>query len=92
MKIQIDMDSAKILDKEINHYLSRLSPRQKQTILTVVKTFAGTDEEDFWENKIFLDKLDSRTAEYESGKIKPLTLTELENNVRKSYKLDSAKR
>jgi len=86
------MDSAKILDKEINHYLSRLSPRQKQTILTVVKTFAETDEEDFWEDKNFLDKLDSRTAEYESGKIKPLTLTELENNVRKSYKLNSAKR
>lgn len=49
------MDSAKILDKEINHYLTRLSPRQKQTILTVVKTFAETDEEDFWEDKNFLD-------------------------------------
>lgn len=86
------MDTAKILDKEINHYLSRLSSRQKQTVLTVVKTFAEEGEEDLWDDKFFLAKLDSRTTEYESGKIKPLTLEELENSARESYKAKSGKR
>ena len=38
------MTNAKTLDKQISNYLPRLTLRQKQTVLTVVKTFA--DEED----------------------------------------------
>ncbi len=80
------MGTANTLDEEINHYLHRLSSRQKKTVLSVVKTFAEEDGEDLWEDKIFLEKSDHRTAEYESGKIKPLTLTELEDTARKLYK------
>ena len=80
------------MDKEINHYLPRLSSRQKQTVLTVVKTFAEEGEEEVWEDKNFLAKLDSRTSDYESGTIKPLSLNELEDSARKSYKAKSGKR
>lgn len=86
------MATVNILDKEINHYLSKLSSRQKQTVLTVVKTFAEESEDELWEDEIFLNKLDRRTAEYESGKIKPLTLAEIEDRARKSYKSKLAKR
>lgn len=85
-------DTLKSLDKEINYYLPRLSSRQKQTVLTVVKTFAEEDKRDLWEDEIFLTQLDNRTAEYESGKVKPLTLTELEDNARKSYESKSVRK
>jgi hypothetical protein len=86
------MGSVNTLDKEINHYLPRLSSRQKQTVLTVVKTFAEEGEEEIWRDKKFLAKLDSRTSDYESGTIKPLSLNELEDSARKSYKAKSGKR
>lgn len=85
-------DTLKSLDKEINYYLPRLSSRRKQNVLTVVKTFAEEDKRDLWEDEFFLTQLDNRTAEYESGKVKPLTLTELEDNARKSYESKSVRK
>lgn len=86
------MSVAKTLEKEINYYLLRLNSRQKETVLNVVKTFAEDSEEDIWNDKNFNAELDKRTAEYESGKIKSLTLDELENNARKSYKAKSGRK
>lgn len=86
------MASVKTVDKEINHYLERLSPRQKETVLTVVKTFAEEDYIDPWNDKDFLSDLDKRTSEYENGKIKPLTLEELEKGARKSFKIKPGKK
>lgn len=57
--------------------------------MTVVKTFAEEQESDLWEDAEFIAELDRRTAEYESGKAKVLTLEELENKVRKAYKPQS---
>ncbi len=37
------------IDKKINEYLLRLNHKQKQTVLTVVKTFAN-DEDLWWED------------------------------------------
>jgi hypothetical protein len=85
------MASAKTIDKEINHYLVRLNPRQKETVLTVVKTFAE-DYIDPWNDKDFLTELDRRTNEYESGKLKTLPLEELEKGARKSFKIKSGKK
>ena len=86
------MATPKILDKEINHFLPRLSSRQKETVLNVVKTFAEEGEEDIWDDENFIAWLDKRTAEYENGKIKPLKLDELENNARKSYKAKAGRK
>ena len=91
-KRKMSMATTKTLDKEINYYLPLLSPRQKETVLTVVKTCAEESEDDLWNDKIFLAELDRRTAEYESGKIKPMTLDELESGARKSFKAKSGKK
>jgi putative addiction module component (TIGR02574 family) len=72
--------------KQINTYLTQLNDKQITAVLTVVKTFAEEQENDLWEDPAFIAELDRRTAEYESGKAKVLTLDELETRVRKAHK------
>ena len=75
------------IDKQINTYLEQLNPKQKQAVLSVVKTFAeNRHEDDLWEDKTFIAELDRRSAEYESGKATVLTLDQLEAGARKSFK------
>jgi hypothetical protein len=76
------MNTSKTLDKEIRDYLPRLSSRQKQTILTVVKTFAEEDEEEILNDELFLAELDKRFSEMEHGKIKTFSLEEVEEDAR----------
>lgn len=81
------MGAVKAIDKQINNYLGQLNEKQKKAVLTVVKTFV--DEKaapDYWEDESFVAELDKRTAEYESGKAKIVTLAELEARARKAYK------
>jgi putative addiction module component (TIGR02574 family) len=80
------MNAATKLDKQINDYLIQLNNKQKKAVLTVVKTFAEEQEDEIWEDSAFITELDRRTAEYESGKAKVLTLDELEARVRKVHK------
>ena len=76
------MNTSKTLDKEIRDYLPRLSSRQKQTILTVVKTFAEEDEEEILNDELFLAELDKRFSEMEHGRIKTFSLEEVEEEAR----------
>jgi hypothetical protein len=76
------MNTLKTLDKEISSYLPRLSPRQKQTVLTVVKTFAEEDEEEIWNDASFIAEMDKRFSEMESGKVKTFSLEEVEKEAR----------
>lgn len=80
------MSTAKSLDKEISHYLPRLSNRQKETVLTVVKTFAEEAEADRWKDKAFIAEMDLRFSEMETGKVKTYTLEEVESEARQSYR------
>jgi hypothetical protein len=50
------------------------------------------DKKHLWNDKNYMSGLNKRTAEYESGKMKPLKLNELENNARKSYKSKSGRK
>jgi len=43
------MEIAKVLNKEINHYLAHLNTHQKEVVLSVVKTFAQ-EENDWWDH------------------------------------------
>jgi putative addiction module component (TIGR02574 family) len=80
------MGATKPLVKEINQYLSSLNTEQQKAVLTVVKAFAEKRQDnELWEDKAFIDELDRRTADYESGKAKVLTLNQLESKVRKAY-------
>ena len=86
------MGTPRSLDKEISHYLPRLSSRQKETVLTVVKTFAEESEADKWKDKTFIAEMDRRFAEMESGKVKTYTLEEVETEARQSYKKRRSKK
>lgn len=85
------MGVIKTLDKKINNYLTQLNTKQKEAVLTVVKTFAE-EETPAWKDKTFIADLDRRTAEYESGKAKTFTLEQMEANARKYHKVQSRKR
>jgi hypothetical protein len=76
------MNTTKTLDKEIRDYLPRLSSRQKQTILTVVKTFAEEDDEEILNDELFLAEMDKRFSEMEHGKVKTFSLEEVEEEAR----------
>ncbi len=53
------------LDRQINNYLSILNIRQKKALLTVAKTFAAEQENDYSDE--FKAELDSRYEEYKNG-------------------------
>lgn len=80
------MGTAKSIDKQITHFLPRLSSRQKETVLTVVKTFAEETDADKWKDKTFIAEMDRRFSGMESGKAKTYTLEEVEAEARQSYK------
>ena len=85
--MSIIMGAAKPLVKEINHYLDHMNISQQKVVLSVAKAIAEKpQEDDLWEDEAFIAELDRRTAEYESGKAKVLTLDQLESRVRKAYK------
>jgi hypothetical protein len=71
------MTNAKTLDKQISNYLPRLTSRQKQTVLTVVKTFADEEDEMLYDQS-FIDEMDKRFTEMENGKVKTFSLDEVE--------------
>lgn len=85
------MGVAQSLDKRINSYLSHLNIKQKEAVLTVVKTFAE-EETDTWKDKNFIAELDRRALEYESGKAKIYTLEQMETNARHYHKTQSRKK
>lgn len=60
------------VEKQIDNYLSLLSPAQKETVLSVVKTIALAYQQydNIWEDKIFTKEVESRTASYENGTAK----------------------
>lgn len=78
--------TVRAIDKQINQYLGRLNPTQKQAVLTVVKTIAGEEYYDHWKDKDFVAELDIRTAEFESGKTKGYTMAQVETDAKKAYK------
>lgn len=80
------MGTARSIDKEITHYLPRLNSRQKETVLTVVKTFVEEAEVDIWKDKALIAELDRRFSDMKKGNVKTFTLEEVETEARQSYK------
>ena len=78
------MGVARAIDKEITNYLEHLSSKQKEVVLSVVKSFAA--EEPWWNDKAYVAEMDKRLAELESGKVKGLTLDQMETGARRGYK------
>jgi len=77
------MSEANELAEEIVQYLSRLNIKQQRAVLAVVKSYAM--EESKKADKSFREEMQKRLADLESGKVKGLTLQELELGARRSY-------
>lgn len=85
------MGIAKAIDKEISQYLEQLNTKQKQAVLTVVKTFAAVEDYDHWKDKEFVLEMNKRFAEMESRKVKGITLEQMEAGARRAYKTRNRK-
>ena len=57
------------IEKEIAKYVHQLSPRQKETVLNVVKTFAA-EQKDWWDelNEAQLNAIKIAEQELDAGK------------------------
>ena len=86
------MPIPKPIDKQITYYLGHLSPHQKDVVLSVVKTFAGEEEYDVWDDKDFVAEMDRRFKEMENGSVRTYTLEEVEAHARQSYKAQKRKK
>jgi hypothetical protein len=84
VEIVVVMAAVKV-EEEIAAYLPHLSPKQKQAVLGVVKTFAA-EKQDWWDDKEYITEMNRRFDEMESGKVKGYTLDELESGARQTYK------
>ena len=59
------MNAVATLEQQINNYLSVLNVRQKKALLTVAKTFAEEQANEYSDE--FKAELDSRYEEYKNG-------------------------
>jgi hypothetical protein len=84
------MAAATAIVNEITHYLGQLNEQQQKAVLGVVKTFAK--EEAWWNDKQYMSEMDKRFAEMESGKVKTITIEQLETTARLSYKKGKSKK
>lgn len=64
------MGAIKLIDQEINQYLPHLSAKQKQVVLSVVKTFAA-EQKDWWDeiSEEQQHAIDQSLAEMKAGKM-----------------------
>lgn len=64
------MGAIKLIDQEIAQYLPHLSVRQKQAVLSVVKTFAA-EQQDWWDeiSEEQQRAVDESLAEMKAGKL-----------------------
>ncbi|HEY5463797.1 MAG TPA: hypothetical protein VIJ95_11120 [Hanamia sp.] len=80
--------STSTVEKQIGSYLSLLSPSQKETVLSVVKTIVMAQQEydNIWEDKSFAKEMESRTASYENGTAKLLHFEDMKEAAILNYR------
>jgi ABC-type polar amino acid transport system ATPase subunit len=76
------------VEKQIDSYLSVLSPAQKKTVLSVVKTIAEAQQDygNIWDDENFVKEMANRTADYENGNVKMLQFEEVKKAAISNYK------
>jgi len=80
------------LEKEIIDYLSILSSKEKEKVLSVVKkiALAHNDFDNIWEDKAFKEEIDSRVASFENGTAKTFTFEEMKKTTIEAYQAKKA--
>jgi hypothetical protein len=82
------------VEKQIGNYLSLLNNQQKKTVLSVVRTIAEAQQDygNIWDDKDFVKEMDSRTADYEKGRMKMLQFEDVKKTAIANYKGQRKKR
>ena len=81
------MSESKKLDKEIESYMAKLTTKQKKAVLEVVKSLVEEEEVQYANRStITEEEIERRFEELESGKVKGVTLEQLEEGARAAYK------
>lgn len=81
------MSAPTVIDKQISNYLIKLNNKEKKAVLGIVKTLAEKHiEDEQWDDDTYLKEMNKRFNDFETGKIKPLTLEEIESRARQAYK------
>lgn len=78
------MGTVKSQDVEINKYLPRLNTRQKETLLTVAKTFAEEHDSDNYD-AAFLLEMDRRFKEMRLGKVNTYSFEDVAAHAKTAY-------
>ena len=75
------------VDKQIDNYLSLLSPSEKKTVLNVVKTIVKAQDEydNLWDDKAFNNEIERRTKSYEMGTAKIYKFEEMKKAAIANY-------
>ncbi len=75
------------VEKQIDNYLSLLSPSEKKTVLNVVKTIVKAKDEydNLWDNKSFANEMERRTKSYEMGTAKVHKFEEMKKAAISNY-------
>ncbi len=77
--------TATAIRQKLCDYIRVAEDRKVKAIYTMLEEEIE-EAYNYWNDKEFVAELDKRTAEYESGKVKGITLKELESGARQSYK------
>jgi len=81
------MSANTLIDRKINDYLVKLNNKEKKAVLGVVKSLAEKHADDeAWDDEAYNIEMNRRFEELETGKVKGLTLDELEAHARQAYK------
>ena len=76
-------NAIKEIRKEVKKHIDFADDKTVKMIYAMLEV---EQKEDEWTDVAFLDEMNRRTKEYESGTAKLFTLEEMENNARKLYK------
>lgn len=86
-----DVDMTAV-EKELRDYVAILNEEQKKAVLGIIKAFAShTEEYSHWEDGNFVAEMEKRYNEYKEGKVKTVSLNELEKKARQELKKIKAK-
>ena len=70
------------IDKRIHKYVAQMNAKDKEAVLGIVMAIAEKQDTEPWKDEAFIEEMDRRFKEMESGKVKLYTLDEVEAHAR----------
>lgn len=80
------------IDKRIHKYVAQMNAKDKEAVLGIVMAIAEKQDTEPWKDEAFIEEMDRRFKEMESGKVKLYTLDEVEAHARQAFKTRKRKK